>query len=246
MPIDYEDLSQTADADLASLLQKQHAGIPGDVSQIGTAIGQHRQNFFKDAVNPLLEGTIASIGGDPGAYLGGAQGSANRVQSGLERDLQSRLAGTRLNASQTNLGRQVDNQTRLQQQARSLNLNNQDYATQTSNLKQSQDFQEQQAAISRELANQMSQIQDEYTQRGLALQQEYSGQNDYQSALNRALFGLVGAGAAGAGIWAMNRPKVPQATYRPDQLNPVNTDVYSGGSPVPFYQQGGPVDYGQR
>lgn len=66
-----------------------------------------------------------------------------------------------------------------------------------------------------ELGRRKEEISDDYARRGVALDDQYSGGNDYQAALYRALFGLTGA--VGTGLYLNRKPKVETGNY----INPI-------------------------
>lgn len=213
MPINLKDELKRKKSDTDKLLSGLEGQTAANLAQLRSGIGS-RTNQFMSAVNPAL----SAYGINPTA--GGANFSRSLLSRELNRSLAPRVLESKRNALNLrygNLDRRADKG--LQDLNTSV-----DYSRMLEDDVIRRNFEAEQQASNIEASRKKEEIADEYSKRGVALQDQYKPDMSYEGAVIRALFGLGGSLATGLTIGALNKNKA-QAT---------RTEIPFGKTELPY------------
>lgn len=205
MPLDLELLQKQREQELADLLQNRQAGIAPSMGAIGGKIAAGRD--IQGAITPLI-GQLGLSTPD----FAPAIASASSFQGGrLERALSPTLGRLTRGANMDTLNLIGSNKGRLASDSILRRQNSENFARESDSTARQQSFLAGQSQGQRKRTMEQQQLLDDLASQGLTAEQAGAPQDDYTSALLRALGQLGGAAGSYAAYGGFSKSATPSA-----------------------------------
>ena len=184
------------------------SGIPGQSVTAGTQM-RSKLGGLRDSTFSQIPSLGTPYGIDPAALAE----STNIQKRKLAQKTESNISRNQLNASTDSIQKRYETNLRIALQSGQTLEQAVATARQIAQDEANQQFTASENAKKRDVATQKVNISEDFANQGLALEQQYAPQTDYEAAMIRALTGTVGAGLTAYGL---NKYYNPTAT----PLNP--------------------------